>query len=675
MKKVQLIAGSYETIDALKKQIFTFLPETLIDLTCHSTVHESNFMINDCDLVIFSSDLVYEETLALVKLNSTVDKIIGKRTLNFDYLQDIISIPKDSKVLLVNDLEETSKELIKNLKTLGLNHLKYIPYYPTIGVEDNAIKYAITPGEEKYVPNYIQETINIGPRLFDFTTIAKILNYFDFLDQANCIFSDNYLHKLINISKNLALKKTETEILKNDLKNILDGFKEGLLAFNLNGHVTLINNNLKKLLKIRHKNTKNIHLKELIYNKKLLSYLLNEQVSTPFLLSLEGQEVFVQKINSNESNNTVVSFKYDHQLPLGTQNTKELSKGYSAKYRFENIIGESNEIMKAKKIAKRLAPSDITILIEGDSGTGKELFASAIHNHSSRGSEKFLAINFSALPDDLIESELFGYVDGAFTGAKKNGKKGLFEEADGGTIFLDEIGDVSLKVQTRLLRVLEEKEIMPIGSNRIIPINVRVIAATNKDLEQRVSNNEFRKDLYYRLKMGYIHLPSLKERKNDIGPLAKHLIDQSTVNSINLSEDVIDFFRDYDWPGNIRELKNIITYMIAYTDKSFLTLEDLPQKYYFKEVDRKDNSAPNTIDYQLDRNEIYILNCISELINTGIKPSRKKIAIKSETDGFSLSVNQVRRILNELEELDLIIKRKGRYGTNITQKGLKVIGL
>ncbi|HKL42105.1 MAG TPA: winged-helix domain-containing protein, partial [Clostridia bacterium] len=165
------------------------------------------------------------------------------------------------------------------------------------------------------------------------------------------------------------------------------------------------------------------------------------------------------------------------------------------------------------------------------------------------------------------------------------------------------------------------------------------------------------------------------ERKNDIGPLAKHLIDQSTVNSINLSEDVIDFFRDYDWPGNIRELKNIITYMIAYTDKSFLTLEDLPQKYYFKEIDQKDNSVPNTIDYQLDRNEIYILNCISELINTGIKPSRKKISIKSETDGFSLSVNQVRRILNELEELDLIIKRKGRYGTNITQKGLKVIGL
>jgi transcriptional regulator with PAS, ATPase and Fis domain len=370
-----------------------------------------------------------------------------------------------------------------------------------------------------------------------------------------------------------------------------------------------------------------------------------------------------------------VSFKYDHQLPLGTQNMKELSKGYSAKYRFENIIGESNEILKAKKIAKRLAPSDITILIEGDSGTGKELFASAIQNHSSRGSEKFLAINFSALPDDLIESELFGYVDGAFTGAKKGGKKGLFEEADGGTIFLDEIGDVSLKVQTRLLRVLEEKEIMPIGSNEIIPINVRVIAATNKDLEQRVSNNEFRKDLYYRLKMGYIHLPSLKERKSDIGSLAKHLIDQSTVNSINLSDDVIDFFRNYDWPGNIRELKNIITYMIAYTDKSNLTMEDLPQKYYFKDVDSKDQPLPKTYDYQLDRNEIYILNCINDLISSGIKPSRKKISTKSEVDGFSLSINQVRRILNELEELDLIIKRKGRYGTNITQKGLEIIGL
>jgi len=674
MKKVQLIAGSYETINALKKQIFTFLPEALIDLTCHSTVHERNFVINNCDLVIFSSDLVYEEAKALVTLDSKVDIIVGKRTLNFDYLQDIISIPKDTKVLLVNDLEETSRELIKNLKTLGLNHLNYLPYYPSIKNQDKNIKYAITPGEEKYVPNYIEKTINIGPRLFDFTTIAKILNYFDFLDEASCIFSDNYLHKLINLSKNLALKKNETEILKNDLKNILDGFKEGLLAFNLSGHVTLINNNLKKLLKIRHKNTKNIHLNELIYNKKLLSYLLNDQDNTPFVLTLEGQEIFVQKINSNESNNAVVSFKYDHQLPLGTQNTKELSKGYSAKYRFENIIGESNEILKAKKIAKRLAPSDITILIEGDSGTGKELFASSIHNHSARGSEKFLAINFSALPDDLIESELFGYVDGAFTGAKKGGKKGLFEEADGGTIFLDEIGDVSFKVQTRLLRVLEEKEIMPIGSNKIIPINVRVIAATNKDLEERVSTNEFRKDLYYRLKMGYIHLPSLKERKSDIPSLAKHLIDQSTVNSISLSENVVDFFKSYDWPGNIRELKNIITYMIAYSDKNYLTMEDLPQKYYFKNVNSNEKPMTNDLNYQLDRNEIYILNCINDLIGSGTKPSRKKISVKSEADGFSLSINQVRRILNELEELDLIIKRKGRYGTNITQKGLEVIG-
>lgn len=674
MKKVQLIAGSYETINALKKQIFTFLPESLIDLTCHSTVNEREFIITDCDLIIFSSDLVYEEAKALVDRNINTTIIIGKRTLNFDYLQDIISIPKDTKVLLVNDLEETSEELIKSLKALELNHLEYIAYYPTIKTFDKKITYAITPGEKKYVPDSIEQVIDIGPRIFDFTTIAKILNYFNFLDQASCIFSDNYLNKLIILSKNLALKKSEAITLKNDLKNILDGFKEGLLAFNRDGYVTLINNNLNKLLRIKHKNTRNIHLKELIYNKKLLTYLLDDQIIAPYVLTLEGHEIFIQKINSNESNNTVVSFKYDHQLPLGTQNSKELSKGYSAKYRFENIIGSSNEILKAKKIAKRLSPSDITILIEGDSGTGKELFASSIHNHSTRGSEKFLAINFSALPDDLIESELFGYVDGAFTGAKKGGKKGLFEEADGGTIFLDEIGDVSLKVQTRLLRVLEEKEIMPIGSNKIIPINVRIIAATNNDLEQRVADNEFRKDLYYRLKMGYIHLPNLNERKADIPELAKHLIDQSTVNSITLSDEVINFFKNYNWPGNIRELKNIVTYMIAYSDKTHLTMEDLPQKYYFKSANKAPLEGSDPLDFQLDANEIYVLNCINNLIRNGIKPSRKKISTKSHGDGIELSINQVRRILNELEALDLIIKRKGRYGTNITQKGLISIG-
>ncbi|MGM0380281.1 MAG: sigma-54 interaction domain-containing protein, partial [Bacillota bacterium] len=661
MKNTTLVAGSKETISTLQNQIYIFIPKKMINLKTYALDQVTKLDFENNELIIFSSLLVYNEVKDLTCIPENCKTIIGNRTLNFNYIERIISIEENTQVLLVNDLKETCKSFKKSLINLGIDHLNFTLYYPNSCMNLNNIHLAITPGEKKHVPKSISKTIDLGPRIFDFTTISKILTFFNYLDQSKSLLNDIYLKKLVILSKNLAKNKNKNLKLKNDLKNILDGFQEGLLAFNQKGYIKLMNNNLKKLLKIRHKKIINTHLKNIIYNSKLVSYLLDSKNESPFILNLDGQEIFVQKISSNASDNCIVSFKYDHQLPIGTQNNKDLNVGHLAKYNFKNIIGNNHEIVKSKEIAKKLSPSDITILIEGDSGTGKELFASAIHNHSFRKSEKFVAINFSALPDDLIESELFGYVSGAFTGAKKEGKKGLFEVADGGTIFLDEIGDASLKVQTRLLRVLEEKEIMPIGSNKIIPINVRIVAATNKNLEKLVNQNKFRKDLYFRLKMGYIHLPSLRERKKDIPIIAKHLANTSSVKEIKLSNEVIDFFINYSWPGNIRELKNIITYMISYSDENILQLKDLPQKEYFKQNFKKSNKKEK--DINLNKNELIVLNSINNLMNKGIKPSRKKISNQTHKIGSNLSINQVRRILNNLEKNNLILKKKGRFGT------------
>lgn len=672
MQNTKLIAGSKETISTLKNQIYMFIPKKMINLKTYALDQNTSLDFKNNELIIFSSLLVYKEVKDFTSIPESCKTIIGNRTLNFNYIEKIISIEENTKVLLVNDLKETCESFKKSLINLGIDHLNFSLYYPNSKVDLDNISIAITPGEKKHIPKSIKKTIDLGPRIFDFTTISKILTFFNYLDQSKSLLNDIYLKKLVILSKNLAKNKNKNLKLKNDLKNILNGFKEGLLAFNEKGYIKLMNNNLKKLLKIRHKKIINIHLKNIIYNSKLVNYLLDSKNESPFILNLDGQEIFVQKISSNASDNCIVSFKYDHQLPIGTQNNKDLNIGHLAKYNFKNIIGKNHEIVKSKDIAKKLSPSDITVLIEGESGTGKELFASAIHNHSFRKSEKFVAINFSALPDDLIESELFGYVSGAFTGAKKEGKKGLFEVADGGTIFLDEIGDASLKVQTRLLRVLEEKEIMPIGSNKIIPINVRIVAATNKNLKKLVNQNKFRKDLYFRLKIGYIHLPSLKERKEDIPIIAKHLANTSSVKEINLSNEVIDFFMKYSWPGNIRELKNIITYMISYSDENKLQLNDLPQKEYFKQCFKKSNKTEKEIN--LSKNELIVLKAINFLMNNGIKPSRKKISNKTHKMGNNLSVNQVRRILNNLEKNNLILKKKGRFGTTITSKGLKLIG-
>ncbi len=242
--------------------------------------------------------------------------------------------------------------------------------------------------------------------------------------------------------------------------------------------------------------------------------------------------------------------------------TKELLRHLRARYSWDDIIGESAVLEAAKEQARRAAETKASVLLLGESGTGKELFAHAIHNASERSGSRFLSINCAALTESLLESELFGYVGGAFTGALKGGKKGIFEEADGGTVFLDEIGEVSQNLQSKLLRVLQEKEIVRVGGAKAMRVDVRVIAATNADLEDRVNRGEFRKDLYYRLSVIPITILPLRERREDIRPLAEHLIcrlNQEFGRHIEgISDGALAVLREHDWPGNVRELENAL---------------------------------------------------------------------------------------------------------------------
>ena len=237
-------------------------------------------------------------------------------------------------------------------------------------------------------------------------------------------------------------------------------------------------------------------------------------------------------------------------------------RGLIAKYHFTDIIGESKLMRDNVNLAKKFAKSDATILLQGETGTGKELFAQSIHNASRRAEGPFVAVNCGAFPRNLLEAELFGYVEGAFTGASKGGKIGLFEMAHRGTIFLDEIGEMPLETQVQLLRVLQEKEIRRIGSDRVTPVNIRVITATNRNLHKEISKGKFREDLYYRLNVLNIKIPALKERREDICEIGFHLYEQC---SGNVSDEEQKFIRrilnkleQYNWPGNVRELGNLM---------------------------------------------------------------------------------------------------------------------
>jgi len=260
------------------------------------------------------------------------------------------------------------------------------------------------------------------------------------------------------------------------------------------------------------------------------------------------------------------------ELSTELQRAKERIRTLEAKYNFDDIVGQSEEMLIAIEQARIAAKTPATVLLRGESGTGKELFAHAIHNESDRKYNHFIRVNCAAISESLLESELFGYEEGAFSGAKRGGKKGYFEEANNGSIFLDEIGELSLSTQAKLLRTLQEQEIIRVGGTKPIPIQVRIIAATNKNLEQEVRRGNFREDLFYRLNRIPIYIPALRSRIEDIPLLCDHLINKINHdygrNVEGITNEAVELLKSYAWPGNVRELENILGRAIIFMDYS-----------------------------------------------------------------------------------------------------------
>jgi len=335
---------------------------------------------------------------------------------------------------------------------------------------------------------------------------------------------------------------------------------------------------------------------------------------------------------------------------------------HRAEKSFEQIVALNQNMRECIEVAKKVASNDSNIIIRGESGTGKEVFAQAIHNYSYRRDSPFVAINAAAIESNLVLSELFGYEDGAFTGAIKGGKMGLFEIAHKGTLFLDEIGDLDFEIQSKLLRVLENNEITRVGGNKNIKVDVRIISATNVDLEDSIKNKRFRSDLYFRLNVIPITLPPLRERKEDIPYLIDHILDnleRKFRKIIKVNDEVIDVFLKYNWPGNIRELQNILTFAANMLDDNTITMEHIPARILQDIGDRyklssiKNNSSKSNNEYidnlmsakfYSERNEI-----IKVLKKYGQGVDGKKQAAHSL--GISLST-----LYNKINQYDL--KRK-----------------
>ncbi len=381
---------------------------------------------------------------------------------------------------------------------------------------------------------------------------------------------------------------------------IFDSIHSGAIVTDTSGFVTHFNKPYGQFLGLKVADQIGRHCTEVLDNTRMHIVAKTGVPEINRTHKVKGQDMVVQRIPIRKDGEVVAV--YGQVMFKDIRDVQKLAREYSlleskvrlyeeelrslraTRYTFDSIIGKSDAITALKKEARFAAANKSPVLISGESGTGKELFAQAIHQAGERRLYPFIRINCAAIPKDLLESELFGYEKGAFTGARNRGKPGKFELAHQGTIFLDEIGDLPLDMQPTLLRVLEEKEFERVGGNKIIRSDFRLIAATNHPLEEMLSQGRFRKDLFYRLNVIHLDIPPLRQRREDIVELSHHLLEQ-LANEANLSAPAIDAearraLIDYDWPGNVRELSNALERTLSAMPEEIIRLEDLPFHIY-----------------------------------------------------------------------------------------------
>lgn len=428
-------------------------------------------------------------------------------------------------------------------------------------------------GKEHYIKQYHRWTCSASPIRNATGEIIGCIDLTGYSEYVNShtlgmvVAAANAIEKMLDIKR----YTQELSMAKKFTETVIDSIETGILTSDLEGNIKTVNHYVANMFGYHPDDMKFMKMRDLLEDWE------NVKTSVIHKHTFTDEDVFVNSRRNKPQLNLSAYPHLDGEQNLmnivcvfkEVKKVRKLAKnimGHQAIYTFDKIIGKDKNFVRLIDYAKKIADSKSNVLVMGESGTGKELFAQAIHNYSKRKDEPFVALNCGAIPRNLIESELFGYEGGAFTGAKSTGQPGKFEIADGGTIFLDEIGEMPLDMQTRLLRVLEEGTVSRVGSAKEILVDVRVIAASNKDLNEEVEKGNFRKDLYYRLNVLPIKLMPLRERKADIPLLSQFFMNRISTRlnkkSVLINKEILKSFLEYEWPGNVRELENIIEQIV-----------------------------------------------------------------------------------------------------------------
>ncbi|RFU65043.1 sigma-54 interaction domain-containing protein [Peribacillus glennii] len=668
MSSILVLTKDYRTYKMFKKQLLDFFQGKVSVLS-----------IDECENYE-GVDLILLSHKELLQNPPTEKVLIARRTINIARLEELISLPAGTDCLVVNNFAVSTSETIEILENFGFE-FNFHPYYP--GIKSyKKVDVAIIPEATEMVPKGIKKIVNIGLRPLDFSTLIEISLKLNInIDRVN-IQSAKYIQEIIRLSRKLSQSLNEVNNLNHVLDAIFNTVNDGILASDAESNIIQINEAAKSILGITFSVDEIIgkKLHEIFPKFAIGSNSGKAADANNHVISFNDRKLIMNKRSINDGQKNIGELTAFQDVTRIQQLEQEIRKtiqkrGFSSKYSIQNIIGKSSRIMDIENIMRKIAKTDRTVLILGENGTGKELFAHSIHQLSSRKNGPFIPVNIAGLPESLAESELFGYEDGAFTGAIRGGKQGLFELAHNGTIFLDEIGDASKSLQTLLLRVLQEKQVMRVGGTSITPVEVRVIAATNKDLKKLVEEGSFREDLFYRLFVLPLRIPSLRDRREDIPELLTHFIREACPTIPIISNEVMERLVSYDWPGNVRELESVVQYMTTVMEDNIVTINDLPEQFNITEkIDSKSDHLFSRLLKEGDLQDFHvILSCLLEAKYERKSIGRGKIVEFSKENGVQLSDQQVRRRMETLRDLELIHSGTKGQGSRISHTGILMI--
>ncbi|RNB60764.1 AAA family ATPase [Brevibacillus gelatini] len=607
-------------------------------------------------------------TIARQAVPETVPITVLNRFFELRKIKALMQIPPGTTVPVMNNSPITAQEVIQNLLEVKIDHLHYVPFHPGSTFEEH-FRYAIIMSvPDVPLPPHV-EVIDLGFRKVSIHDLIDTGRKVGVPIEWERQYLSAFIVEMSELAKMLGTSYAEVQKLNSQLQSTFQAVKDPVIACNEDGLITFINDVAVELF-CPHESVVIGKPYTILKEHSLLAPFFEQEDQEDSLITIDQRQFIVSSHSirrSQEHLGFVCTLK--DVTEIQRLRTQLALRGHTATYTFADIKGNSQPLLHAIELSKKMAKNNQTILLTGENGTGKELFAHAIHQHSLRKNGPFVAINCASLPENLLESELFGYEDGAFTGARKGGKPGLFEQADGGTIFLDEIGDISPAIQVKLLRVLQEKQVIRVGGTGILSVDCRVIAATNRNLEDAVRDGTFREDLFYRLAVLPIEIPPLRERTSDIPLLIDDHLKQQGIRK-SWSPEVMELLLAHDWRGNIRELKNVVDYAITVSEHPVIGIYDLPKRLTERIFQKQASAA--TVPLEDERN-LDILLGLYQYYLTNKPVGRYQLANTPILRANGWTETALRKRLKQLEQLGLVRSGTTRQGTSITRDGIEML--